>query len=47
MTSFKFLYRTAKGKIKNDINIEAPEREDAIAIFESDYPSYKWFETTQ
>ena len=46
MTSFKFLYKTEKGKIRNDITIEAPDRESAIFSFETDYPRYTWRQTT-
>ena len=45
MIDVKFIYKTPKGKIKNNISIESEDRESAIAIFEEDYPNYKWFKT--
>lgn len=47
MTSFKFTFKTPKGKIRNDISITAPDRESAIASFETDYANYKWFQTEE
>ncbi len=45
MITVKFTYKTPKGKIKNDISIESEDRESAIAIFEEDFPNFKWFQT--
>ncbi len=45
--TYKFLFKTAKGKIRNDINVEAPDRETAIVSFETDFPSCKWYQTTE
>jgi hypothetical protein len=44
---YKFLYKTEKGKARNDINIEAPDRESAIISFESDFPRCRWYLTTE
>lgn len=44
---YKFLYKTAKGKTRNDITIEAPDRESAIASFESDFSRCKWYQTNE
>lgn len=44
---YKFLYKTAKGKTRNDITIEAPDRESAIASFETDFSRCKWYQTNE
>jgi len=43
--TYKFLYKTSKGKSREDISIEAPDRESAIAYFEQDFPNCKWIQT--
>ena len=47
MTTFKFIYKTPKGKIRNDISIEAPDYESAIAYFETDFPNCKFYQTEE
>ena len=47
MINYRFTYKPAKNKKpKNDILIEAKEREEAIITFESTYPNLKWYQTT-
>ena len=44
MKQFRFTYKKS-GKTRNNILVEADNREDAIASFESDYPELKWYQT--
>jgi len=39
---YKFLYTTPKGKSRNDIIIDSPDKETAIASFETDFPQCKF-----
>lgn len=43
----KFTYKTAKGKTRSDITIEAPDRESAIAYFEIEHPNHKFLKTEE
>jgi len=45
--NYKILYKTPKGKCREDITVEAPDRESAIASFETDFPSCKWYQTLE
>ena len=42
MHRFRFTYRTAAGSIRSNIIIDAPDKESAIADFETDYPDLNW-----
>jgi len=45
--TYKFLYKTEKGKSRKDITIEAPDRESAITFFEIDFPRCRWYGTIE
>lgn len=44
---YKFLYKTPNGKTREDISIEAPDRESAIASFEEEFPKCKYWKITK
>ncbi|WP_300440670.1 hypothetical protein [Christiangramia sp.] len=49
MPDFRFTYKNPKSDkpCRDNILFEADNREDAIALFESDFPELKWYIITE